>query len=148
MLQDSTKAKDAGSKFGNYVEGVLNELCEDLHAELRYRFSRNDPPSMEELFTALHKRLKSKLKEHAVVEKVSNAQKYEPILRNASSHPRQNYPSSISPQEVIRAMEEWMKVEEELFCKDCHKFVCYYRERDLIECKCGHMKLEKVTSSN
>lgn len=145
LLQDSTKTKDAGSKFGNYVEGVLNELCEDLHAELRYRFSRNDPPTMEELFIALYKRLSDKLNKHSVVEKVKNAQKYEPVIRNATSHPRQNYSSSVSPTEVQRAIEEWMKVEDELFCKECHRFVEYKRDRNQIECRCGKTKLDKVT---
>lgn len=144
LLSDSTKAKDAGSKFGSYVEAILNELCEDLQAELRYRFSRNDPPTMEELFTALHKRLKDKLNKHSVVEKVKNAQKYEPILRNATTHPRQNYSSSVSPTEVQRAIEEWTKVEEEMFCKGCNRFVEYKRDRNQIECRCGQLKLEKV----
>lgn len=146
LLKDSTKAQEAGSKLGIYVEGILNELCEDLHAEMRYRFTRNDPPTMEELFIALHKRLADKLNKHSVVELVKNAQKYEPIMRNATSHPRQNYSSSISPAEVQRALDEWEKVELELFCATCNKYVQYKRENHQIECRCGKLKLRRVSN--
>ena len=52
LLQDSTKVKQAGFLFSEHLEGVLNELCEDLHAEVRHRFVKHDLPSMEELFIA------------------------------------------------------------------------------------------------
>jgi len=54
LLSDATTVEDAGFKFGKHVEGILNELCENLWAEVRHRYSKNDPPSMEELFDALY----------------------------------------------------------------------------------------------
>lgn len=144
LLEDSTKAQDAGRDFGVYVENILNDLCEQLHAELRYRYIKHDPPSTEELFTALYKRLKDKLSKNTVVELVKNAQKYEPLIRNATSHSRQNYNSSITPDEVKRAISEWLKLEQALWCSSCNKFVEYKRDRDQIECRCGNVKLERV----
>ncbi len=145
LLKDSSKATDAGSKFGGYVEGTLNELCEDLHAELRYRFNRNDPPAMEELLTALYKRLKDRLNKNPIVDLIDNARKYEPLLRNSTTHPRQNYSSSISPQEVQRGLDEWEKVHDALWCKDCNNYVYYRKDVDSIECRCGHLKLNRIS---
>ena len=148
LLQDSTKVEQAGALFTRHIEGILNELCEDLHAEVRYRFTQNDPPSLEELFIALHKRLKDKLgKNHPVVEKVFNAKAYEPLLRNFTTHPRGNYPTTISPDEVKRAIEEWQKVDVELWCSTCNKYVEYIKSKDVIECRCRAIRLVKQLDS-
>lgn len=146
LLKDFTKAHEAGRNLGIYVENILNELCEKLHAELRYRYTRHEPPSTDELFTALTKRLKNKLSKNPVVDLARNAYKYEPLIRNATSHSRQNYSSQISTQEVKRALDEWMKLENALWCTSCNKFVEYKRDRNEIECKCGQIKLEKVNN--
>ena len=138
---DSTKIETAGWLLERHVEGLLNEFCENLCAEIRYRYTKNDPPSMEELFVALHKRLKDKAKNHAVTQQVSEAKKYEPILRNFVSHARTNSPTSVSPQEIKRAAEEWFKLEKELWCDKCHQFVEYYKDKDSIECGCGNLKI-------
>src|SRR3989344_6785434 len=81
-LADSTKIETAGWLLERHIEGLLNEFCENLFAEVRYRYTKNEPPSMEELFVALHKRLKDKVKNHPVVQQVLETKKYEPILRN------------------------------------------------------------------
>lgn len=144
LLEDSTKIEQAGALFTRYLEGILNELCEDLYAETRHRFTQNDSPSLEELFIALYKRLKNKLgKDHSVVRKVFNAKAYEPLLRNFTTHPRENYPTSISPDEVKRAIEEWQKINGELWCSSCNEYVQYIKSKDAIECKCGSIKLSK-----
>lgn len=144
LLKDSTKIETAGFEFGKHVEGLLNELCENIHAEVKYRFFKHNPPSMEELFIALYKRLKDKLgKEHLVIKKLQNAQKYEPLLRNFTGHPRANYAASISPNEVRNAMKEWFKLEKELWCDKCKRFIEYHEKKGSIECKCGTVKLTK-----
>lgn len=144
-LADSTKIEDAGWKLGRYVESTLNELCEKLWAEVRYRYTRNDPPSMEELFDALYGRLKNKLKDHSVVGQLQEAKKFEPILRNFVNHARTNSGTTVSPQEIKRAAEEWFKFEKELWCNDCFRFAEYHRTKESIECHCGKLKLAKVT---
>ncbi len=137
----------AGWLLERYIEGLLNEFCENLCAEVRYRYTRNDPPSMEELFTALHKRLKNKIPSHPAVQQVLEARKYEPILRNFISHARTNSPASVSPEEIRRAAEEWFKLESELWCGDCRQFVEFHATKDSIECKCGRKKLERTSTA-
>lgn len=145
LLKDSTKIEMAGFLFGKHVEGLLNELCENTHAELRYRYIKSDPPSMEELFTALYKRFKNKIgKDHPVTQKVINAQKYEPLLRNFTGHPRSNYPASISPTEVRNAAEKWFELEKELCCAACNRYVEYHPTKKSIECRCSNIKLKKL----
>ncbi|TSC54987.1 MAG: Uncharacterized protein LiPW30_453 [Parcubacteria group bacterium LiPW_30] len=143
-LADATKIEDAGWKLGRYVESTLNEFCENLWAKVRYRYTKNDPPAMEELFDALCGRLKDKLNEHPVVKQIQEAKKYEPILRNFVSHARTNSGSTVSPQEIKRAAKEWFKLESQLWCNDCSQFVEYHKTKSSIECHCGKLKLEKV----
>jgi len=143
-LADATKTETAGWLLERHVESLLNELCENIWAEIRYRYTKNDPPSMEELFNALHKRLKDKTKNHPAVQQVLETKKYEPILRNFVSHARSNSGTSVAPQEVKRAAEEWFKLEKEFWCGDCHQFVEYHQTKDSIECECGKKKLEAI----
>ena len=143
-LADSTKIETAGWLLERHIEGLLNEFCENLFAEVRYRYTKNEPPSMEELFVALHKRLKDKVKNHPVVQQVLETKKYEPILRNFVSHARTSSPTSVSAQEIKRAAEEWFKLETEFWCGDCRQFVEYHQTKDSIECECGKKKLEAV----
>lgn len=143
-LSDSTKVDDAGWKLGRHIESILNELCEGLCAEVRYRYVKNDPPSMEELFIALHKRLKDKLKNNPIVGKVLDVKKYEPVLRNFIDHARNNQPAAVSPAEIQRAAEEWFSLESEFWCDQCNRFVEYHLSKDKIECKCGAKKLESL----
>ncbi len=141
-LTDATKTEAAGWLLGRYVESILNELCEKLWVEVRYRYTKNDPPTMEELFDALRKRLKSRVKTHPIVEKVLETKKHEPILRNFVSHARSNQPASVSPAEIRRATDEWFSLEVEFWCDKCNHFVEYHKSKDVIECKCGKKKLE------
>lgn len=142
-LSDSTRTEEAGWKLGRHAESILNELCEGLWAPVRYRYAKNDPPSMEELFDAIHGRLKDKAKTHSVVQKVLEAKKYEPILRNFVSHARNNQPASLSPQDIRRASDEWFALETELWCDQCNHFVEYHKSKEKIECQCGKKKIEK-----
>ena len=141
-LTDSTKTKTAGQLLSSHVEDRLNEFCEDLWATVRYRYSKSEPATMEELFDALSKRLKEKISTHPLVEKVAEAKKFAPILRNFVSHSRT---VSISPEEVRRTSEEWFSLETEFWCDKCNHFVEYHKDKDVIECRCGEKKLVKLT---
>lgn len=141
-LTDSTKTETAGWTLGRHVESILNELCEDLHAELRYRYTKSDPPALEELFDALYKRLKEKIKTHSIVERVLEAKKFEPILRNFVTHARNNQPASVSPEEIRRASDVWFSLEAEFWCDKCTLFVEYQESKKVIECRCSSRKLE------
>ena len=138
-LTDSTKTKIAGQTLTGYIEDTLNELCEGLWAEVRHRYTRIAPPTLEELFEALYKRLKSRLKTHPLVEQVLEAKKFAPILRNFVSHSRT---TSISPEEVREVLDKWFPLEAEFWCGECNQFVEYQDNKDVIECHCGKKKLE------
>ncbi len=142
-LSDSTRTEEAGWKLGRHVESILNELCEELWVAVRYRYAKNDPPTMEELFDALYSRVKNKIKAHPIVNKILETKKYEPILRNFVSHARNNQPASVSPVEIKRASNEWFSLEVEFWCDKCNHFVKYHKSKDVIECQCGKKKLEK-----
>lgn len=143
LLQDSTKIEQAGILFTRRLEGILNELCENLHAKLKHRFMKSDPPSLEELFEALQIRLEEKLgKNHIITGKVINSKKFERLLRNFTAHARDNSPASISQEEVKRAIEEWDKVEVELCCSTCNRYVEYLQTQNRIECRCGSLKIK------
>jgi len=138
MLKDSTAIESAGIQLERHIEGILNELCENIEAEVKYRYRINQPPSMDELFSALIKRMESKLgKGNAIIDKIKNAQKYEPVLRNFTGHPRDASSATISPQEVERAMEEWFAFEKEVLCPHCRRYVEYSESKDIIECRCA-----------
>ncbi len=138
-LTDSTKTKTAGQLLSSYVEDTLNELCEGLWAEVRHRYTKSTPPMMEELFEALYRCLKKQVKTHSIVDKVSEARKFAPILRNFVSHSRT---TSVSPEEVRRTADEWFTLEAEFWCDKCNQFVEYQEGKDIIECYCGKKKLE------
>lgn len=142
-LTDSTRIEDGGWKLVRHVENVLNKLCEDLWVAVRYRYTKNDPPAMEELFDALQSKLKDKLKTHSIIEKLSEVKKSGlSILRNFVSHARDNQSTSLSPQEIKQASNEWFSLESEFWCDDCNRFVEYQKSKDKIECYCGKKKLE------
>jgi len=142
-LADSTRIEEGGWKLGRHAESILNELCEGLWAAVRYRYAKNDPPTMEELFDALYIRLKA----YPVAQKVLNAKKYEPTLRNFVTHARNNQPAALSPQDVKRASDEWFSLEAEFLCGECNHFVEYHKSKDKFECRCGKKKFEVVKDS-
>ena len=143
-LSDSTRTEEGGWKLGRHAESILNELCEGLWAAVRYRYAKNDPPTMEELFDALYIRLKA----YPVAQKVLNAKKYEPTLRNFVTHARNNQPATLSPQDIKRASDEWFSLEAEFLCGECNHFVEYHKSKDKCECRCGNKKFEAVKVSN
>lgn len=143
-LKDSTKVKGAGRLLGEHVDTILNELCEGLEAEVRHRYSKNIPPTIEELFGALYKRLKDELKTHPILQQVDDVRKYIPQIRNFVSHTR-NF--STSKEEVQEAAEKWFTLEAEFRCPECSEFVEYQPKKKVIECYCGKKKLVKSVIS-
>lgn len=137
-LEDSTRIEEGGWRLGRHAESILNELCENLWTAVRYRYVKNDPPTMEELFDALYVRLKA----YPVAQKVLNTKKYEPILRNFVTHARNNQPASLSSQDIKRASAEWFSLEADFLCDECHHFVGYDKSKDKFECPCGRKSLK------
>lgn len=144
--EDETKAKDAGMKFEEYLEGVLHELCEKIEAKIRYRYYNPDLPAMNELFEAAFERLKDILgDQHDLVVKMRNAWQSDPLIRNFCMHDRRNYASSISLPEVKNSYQKWFnEVEKHLRCAECHKIIGYVKAKGQVHLQCqkGHLKLK------
>lgn len=144
--EDETKAKEAGMKFGEYLEGVLHELCEKIEAKIKYRYYKQDLPAINELFEAACERLKDILgdQDNLVVE-MRNAWQSDPLIRNFCMHDRRNYASSISLTEVKNSYQKWFnEVENHLRCPQCHKIVEYVKAKNQVhlQCQIGHLKLK------
>jgi len=144
--EDETKAKEAGMKFGEYLEGVLHELCEKIEAKMKYRYYKQDLPAMNELFEAACGRLKDILgDQHDLVVKMRNAWQNDPLIRNFCMHDRRNYASSISLTEVKNSYQKWFsEVENNLRCSECHKIIEYLKAKGQVHLQCqkGHLKLK------
>lgn len=142
-LSDSARIEEAGWKLTRHVESVLNELCENIWAPIRYRYAKNDPPALEELFDGLYSRLRDKLKTHEILTKVQKVKQYEPLLRNFVSHARNNQTASVSTADVKRAATEWFSLEKEFWCPQCKHFVTYIDKTDKFICKCNALCIQK-----
>jgi len=146
LSEDETKAKEAGMKFGEYLEGVLHELCEKIEAKMKYRYYKQDPPAMNELFEAVYERLKDILgSQHDLVVKIKEAWQNDPLIRNFCMHDRRNYASSISLVEIKKSYQKWFdEVENKLRCAECHKIIEYVKAKGQIhlQCRKGHLKLK------
>jgi len=139
-LKDSTKIKEAGRLLGEHVDTILNELCEGLLAEVRHRYIKNVPLTIEDLFGALYKRLKEELKTHSIIKQADEVRKYVPQIRNFVSHVGT---FSTSKEEVQEAAEKWFALESEFYCPECSELVEYQQNKKVIECYCGKKKLIK-----
>ena len=143
-LTDSTKVKEAGRLLGEHVDTILNELCEGLEAEVRHRYIKNVPLTIEDLFGALCKYLKNELKTHPVVNQANEVRKYVPQIRNFVSHIGT---FSTSKEEVQEAAEKWFTLESEFYCAECSELVEYQPKKKVIECYCGKKQLVKPATS-
>lgn len=143
-LTDTTKVKEAGRLLGEHIDTILNELCEGLGAEVRHRYTKSPPLTIEDLIGGLHKRLKEELKTHPVIEQAEEVRKYIPQIRNFTSH-KETFQTS--KEEVEEAAEKWFALEAEFYCTDCNELVEYQPKKKIIECYCGKKKLVKPTAS-
>lgn len=144
MLKDGSMAKEAGAKFGEYLEGVLNELCENLEAKLKYRYMNRDLPAMRELFDALLERLKEILPADSdIFKSIKKTWEDDVTIRNFCDHDRRNYASSISTAEVKNCVEKWFAIEGQIRCAVCGKFVEYIKMKGktYLSCPCDALKV-------
>ncbi|MCR4284334.1 MAG: hypothetical protein NUV64_03445 [Parcubacteria group bacterium] len=144
MLKDGSMAKEAGSKFGEYLEGVLNELCENFEAKLKYRYTKRELPTMRELFDALLVRLREVLQADSGILKLIKATWEDDLtIRNFCDHDRRNYASSISVAEVKSCVENWFLIEDQIRCVKCREFPEYIKAKGKIylNCPCDNLKL-------
>ncbi len=146
LVKDQTKAKEVGAKFGEHIEGVLSELCERLEAKVKYRYTKQELPTMNELFEALYIRLKDIFdKSHLLVKKIWDTWQSDMLIRNFCVHNRRNYASSISTTEVKKSFDNWFdEIEKAVRCPKCNKLIEYVKAKSQthVQCSCGVLKLK------
>ena len=129
------KATEAGQKFGIYLEFILQELCENLEASVKY--NRRNEYNLSELFQAFEVRFRKKLGlTHSVFKQISGFGN-DRGFRNFCAHWKDTeipYTSS----EISNIVEKWKDVESELECAKCHRFVRYEKSDGFehISCPC------------
>lgn len=131
---------DAGRRFGVYLEWILQLLCENLEASVKYR--RQNYYTLAELYQAFRDRMKKKLKQgHPVVRSILEFEE-DTGFRNFSMHwknPTIPYTSS----EIRDIVEKWKEIETKIECGKCHNFIKYIKVNgyEHISCPCGKLNL-------
>ncbi|MFA5360058.1 MAG: DUF2813 domain-containing protein [Patescibacteria group bacterium] len=147
LLKDS-QCKIAGSKLGDHLEGVLNILCERLKVKTEHRYQSRQPFTLCELFEGVCSRLRDKIKKDDegfnLIKEIGNISANQIGLRNFCNHDRSQIASSLSPEDIKNASNEWFGAEKYLFCPECKKYV-FYDKKDGYEhifCPCNKLKLK------
>lgn len=149
-LKDDTQTESAGRDFGEHVEGRLNQLAENLEAKLRYRYMKQDPPALRELFDSLNSRLKE-LKgkgaiseDNMIMKSIGKGSNDDAFIRNVCAHDRRNYEGFVTSHEVKQVVEQWFDdIEPILQCSECNNFIYFDKRKNKVSCDCGHLDLSK-----
>lgn len=140
LLKD--KPADAGRAFGVYLEWILQELCENLEASVKY--NRRNEYTLFDLFQAFKERMKKKLKaDHSVVKLVLDFEA-DVGFRNFCAHwkePETEY----SPPEIREIVQKWRDMESKIECSECDKFIRYEKVDgyEHISCPCRKLNLKR-----
>ena len=132
---------EAGRTFGVYLEWILQLLCENCEASMKY--NRRNEHDLSELFQAFRERLKKKLKAtHSIVKLISDFET-DTGFRNFCAHwkdPEIPYTSS----EIEEIVERWKNIEVKIECNKCHKFIRYEKVdgHEHISCPCRELNLK------
>jgi len=135
---------EAGRTFGVYLEWILQLLCENCEALMKY--NRRNEHSLSELFQSFRERLEKKLKTtHSIVKLISDFET-DTGFRNFCAHwkdPEIPYTSS----EIGEIVERWKNIETKIECDNCHKYIRYEKvdgyEHVFCPCTKLNLKLDK-----
>ena len=136
------KPTEAGRAFGVYLEWVLQELCENLEASVKY--NRRNEYTLFDLFQAFKERMKKKLRANHSVVKLVLSFEADVGFRNFCAHwkePETEY----SPPEIREIVQNWKNIESKIECDECHKFIRYEKVDgyEHISCPCRKLNLKK-----
>lgn len=137
LLHD--KPAEAGWMFGRYLEWVLQELCENLEASVKYK--RRNEYTLSELFQSFKKRMEKKLKgNHSIVKLISSFES-DIGFRNFCDHWKE---TDYSSPEIRDIVQSWKDIESKIECGKCHKFMRYEKVdgHEHISCPCGELDLK------
>jgi len=132
---------EAGRTFGVYLEWILQLLCENLEAFVKY--NRENEYTLFELFQAFKGRIKQKLKENHLVVKLILDFEMDEGFRNFCAHWKEPEIPYSSP-EIKEIVKKWKKIESEIECNECNKFIKYEKVdgHEHISCPCRELNLK------
>ena len=140
-LVSQDKPIEAGGMFGRYLEWVLQELCENLWASIKY--NRRNEYSLSELFQAFRVRMQDQLKsDHSIVKFISDFEA-DIGFRNFCDHWKESE-TDYSSSEIRDIVQKWRNIENQIECKKCHKFI-KYEKRDKYKhfsCSCRELNIK------
>lgn len=140
-LLSQDKPTEAGWMFGRYLEWVLQELCENLEATVKY--NRRNEYTLSELLQAFRVRMNKKLKSDNPVVKLISDFESDTGFRNFSAHWKETE-TSYDSREIKEIVDKWKNIESEIECNECHKFIKYEKMDgyEHISCPCRKLSLE------
>jgi len=132
---------EAGRTFGVYLEWILQLLCENLEAFVKY--NRENEYTLFELFQAFKGRMKQKLNENHLAVKLVLDFEMDAGFRNFCAHwkePEIPYTSS----EIEEIVKKWKNIETKIECNKCHKFIKYEKIHgyEHFSCPCRKLNLK------
>lgn len=132
-------ASEAGRTFGVYLEYVLQELCENMEASLKY--NRRNEFTLADLFTAFRTRMNVKLKTSEVNTMITKFEA-DTIFRNYCAHWK-DPEIPFTSVEVMEIVEKWKVLENHIECEKCKKFIEYSKEsgHEHVSCPCRMLTL-------
>ena len=138
LLQD--KPTEAGWVFGRYLEWVLQELCANLEASVKY--NRRNEFNLSELVQAFRVRMKKKLESDHPITIMISVFESNTGFRNFCNHWKESETGYSSP-EIKNVVQEWKNIESKIECNTCHKFIRYEKvdSHERIFCPCGELTL-------
>jgi DNA repair exonuclease SbcCD ATPase subunit len=141
-LLSQDKPTEAGWLFGRYLEWVLQELCENLEASVKY--NRRNEFTLSELVQAFKVRMQNKLKSDHLIVKLILDFESDTGFRNFCDHWKESETDYSSP-EIRDIVQNWKDVESKIECDKCHKFIRYKKidGYEHVLCPCTKLNLKK-----
>jgi hypothetical protein len=137
---DDDRGPQAGRDLGEYLEQQFQWLCECFEAEVKYN-ARNTY-TLENLFTALQSRVRSKLSRshplYVALHDLFNARQF----RNFCAHWK-NPTTPYTTNEIREYLNLWKEIDAIVRCRGCGRFPSYDRSRSRFVCPCGNHELVK-----
>jgi recombinational DNA repair ATPase RecF len=134
------KPTEAGWNFGRYLEGTLQELCENMEAPVK--FKRRNEYSLSELFQSFGTRMKEKLSSsNPVVVQILDFGT-STGFRNFCDHWK-NTETDYTCSEIRDIVQKWRDIENQIECENCRKFIRYEKVdgHEHISCPCRELKI-------
>ncbi|MCG7848781.1 MAG: hypothetical protein MIO93_06330, partial [ANME-2 cluster archaeon] len=142
LLED--RPAEAGWNLGRYLEGTLQELCENLEASVKFK-QRNEY-SLSELLQAFQTRMKKKLNpNHSLGKQISDFEA-DAGFRNFCDHWK-DLETDYSSSEIRGIVQKWKDIENQIECSKCHKFIRYEKvdKYEHLSCSCRGLNMDAAT---